>query len=158
MSFSTTWRSVAGVAVLSLALGSILHQNAAAEPSSPDEASASAAGARGEPAGVPSPGPSSPDDGEAQRANPYLESLMPASDRFRFRARVTERLEAGHYTYWHLREAGGQSRWVVSLDLGASPTGEWVEAFVVGSAAPFRSSRLDREFDWLGFAVVRASE
>ena len=45
MSFSTTWRSVAGVAVLSLALGSILHQHAAAEPSSPTEASASAAGA-----------------------------------------------------------------------------------------------------------------
>lgn len=68
--------------------------------------------------------------------------------------RVTERLDAGSYTYVLVDDGEGDPTWVVTLG-GAEPVGTPVKVTRFGVRDDFRSARLERTFDHLVFGIVR---
>lgn len=69
--------------------------------------------------------------------------------------RVTDRLEAGSYTYVLVDDGDGVATWVVTLG-DAEPVGARVRVTRFGTRDGFRSARLDRTFEHLVFGIVRA--
>ena len=67
---------------------------------------------------------------------------------------MVERVAAGPYVYLRLQEPSGRREWFVSL-AATTPDTSPVRALVIGRAARFHSSRLDRDFSPLSFAAVR---
>lgn len=87
-------------------------------------------------------------------ANPFSESALAASQRFRFSAVVQERLMAGGYLYLRVQDGRGQRHWVATLG-ALAPDDDEVSVWVMGRAERFLSKRLGREFAPLLFATVR---
>lgn len=86
-------------------------------------------------------------------ANP-LQGASTAERGTRLRGRVSERLDAGSYTYLDLRLADGSQRWIVLLGKAEAEPGQDIEAVAMGSRTDFHSRRLDRTFDRLTFAWI----
>lgn len=89
-------------------------------------------------------------------ANPFVAHALPAEQRSWREGSVVERVATGPYVYLRLRAPDGSLGWVVSLR-ATTPADDHVRAFVVGRADHFHSQRLDRDFDPLAFAAVRAA-
>lgn len=98
--------------------------------------------------------------GEAPRSgSPFASAALPIDQRFVVQGELIERLDAGSYAYFRVRDDHGADHWVVSLSLASPPeTSARVRADVLGRAEEFESPRLSRRFDVLLFAIVRAAD
>jgi hypothetical protein len=91
----------------------------------------------------------------AATTNPFAQHALPLSERRWLRGTVDTRLRAGSYVYLRMREENGDAAWLVSL-VATTPEQANVRALVLGQAEHFHSPRLNRSFDPLLFAAVRA--
>jgi hypothetical protein len=89
-------------------------------------------------------------------ANPLAQYVLPGHSRFTISGRIQERLPAGSYVYFRVRDAEGASHFIVTLRDGAPGLGD-VEATVYARAESFYSKRLGRNFSPLLFGTVRAA-
>jgi pyruvate/2-oxoglutarate dehydrogenase complex dihydrolipoamide acyltransferase (E2) component len=112
-----------------------------------DDARAESDGARARPRGAAR---------TAAAASPENPLRTAAGGRFPVSGSVVERLPAGPYTYLRVRPAtGGDDVWLAMM-AGSAPTGDRVDAQVMGQKAHFHSRRLGRSFDLLLFASSTA--
>ncbi len=72
----------------------------------------------------------------------------------RLRGRVSQRLDAGSYTYLDLRLGDGGQHWIVVLGKAEAEPGQDIEAVAMGTRTDFHSRRLDRTFDRITFAWI----
>ncbi len=77
----------------------------------------------------------------------------PAPSSERLDGVVSERLEAGGYTYLRVRPSAGAPVWVVTMGAG-SRVGARVRVTSFGEQRQFHSRRLNRDFDRVLFASV----
>jgi hypothetical protein len=92
---------------------------------------------------------------EPQPRNPFVAHAIDPAQRRGIDGTVVERIAAGPYAYLRLREGNGREAWLVSL-AATTPSAARVHALVLGRAERFHSRRLNRDFQPLLFAVVRA--
>jgi hypothetical protein len=71
-----------------------------------------------------------------------------------FSGAVQSMFEAGPYTYFNLRLADGNSRWVVVLDR-THRAAKWLAVNSYGLRRRFKSERLGREFDEVYLRLAR---
>lgn len=88
--------------------------------------------------------------------NPFQTHALAPNARRWLSATIEERVPAGPYVYLRVREQTGQLAWLVALK-SLTPDTSDVRALVVGQAEQFHSRRLDRDFQPLLFAAVRAA-
>ncbi|APR80449.1 Hypothetical protein A7982_05796 [Minicystis rosea] len=91
----------------------------------------------------------------APSPSPLLTAALKPSERFELEATVVERIPAGSYAYFHVRDDAGADRWIVTLASLSPRTATRVRAKVFGRATDFESKRLQRRFDTLLFAIVQ---
>jgi hypothetical protein len=88
-----------------------------------------------------------------ERANPLLAAERPGPTERAFGGQVTERLEAGGYSYLAVDRGSGSWTWVATMGRGAEVgTRVRVEGFAAQDS--FHSRRLDRRFERIVFGVV----
>ncbi|MFO0632703.1 MAG: hypothetical protein U0168_07635 [Nannocystaceae bacterium] len=105
----------------------------------------SACGSAGEPAAAPRPA--------AAAVNPLQHAATATIDEH-FDGTVRTRLRAGSYSYLAIDD-GARTRWVAVMGEGL-PEGSHADVHAVARRHDFFSRRLDRRFDELAFASVRA--
>ena len=89
-------------------------------------------------------------------SNPIAQYVLSGQSRFTLAGRIEERLPAGSYVYFRVRDALGSSHWLVTLSNAPSAL-DHVEATVYARAESFHSKRLGRGFSPLLFGTVRAA-
>ncbi len=85
-------------------------------------------------------------------ANPLFGLEQPAASERTFEAHISQRLNAGGYTYLLVQPSVGESRWIVTLK--PAQVGQRVGVEVFGISRRFESRRLNRVFSPLSFASI----